>query len=376
MKLGYSKEFDGLRGIAILLVVMSHAKIPTLAGGFIGVDVFFVLSGFLITALLVQEFDRNESRINFRNFYMRRALRLGPALLLFLILYLTLAILFGKDWTVHAYRALFSLFYITNWVNAFQLFNMHVLSHTWSLSIEEQFYILWPLPLYLLLKHVSSRGRIVVIIGILIILEYAFRLYMTGAIEVSWVRVHMGLDTRTDPLLVGCLLGVALLSPRIRSSLELRTRMFGYLGIAGFVFIIVWMVAFGIIPIDTVEQRLRQYHYWGLALTEVSVALIILHVFLSKKSLLKSLLGWHPLVWIGKISYGLYIWHFPIFHATFKVFNSKLDLTKQENVVLVAILAFAVSLVITAASYQFVEAPALKLKRLFPAGSRKLKINR
>lgn len=368
LKLAYSKEFDGLRGFAILLVMASHTKIPGLGGGFIGVDVFFVLSGFLITALLVQEFDSNKSSINFKNFYMRRVLRLAPALLLFLLFYLTQAILFRPDWILNVYRTLIAFFYMSNWVQAFGLFKMHVLSHTWSLSIEEQFYLLWPWLLYQLMKHVESRGRVIAIIATLIIIEYIFRMFMVS-LEVPWERIHLGLDTRADPLLIGCFLGVILLSPRMYSSLKNKSRLIGYLGTTGFVLLVIWMVTFSLIRIDTVALRMDQYHKWGLLLIEVSVALIILHIFIRKKSLLKSLLSWLPLVWIGKISYGLYIWHFPIFHAVNKALSSKLDLTKLENTVLAAILASAITLVVTVASYRFVEVPILRMKQRFPSGS-------
>jgi hypothetical protein len=166
---GYSREFDGLRGISIVLVMTSHLGILAIAGGIFGVDIFFVLSGFLITTLLVAEFDNSGSRVSFKHFYIRRALRLGPALALLLVAYLTLGAWVGKDPASYGWRALIALCYMSNWVNAFGLFNMRELSHTWSLSIEEQFYIVWPVILVAVLRWVKDRRKIMLILAAVVL---------------------------------------------------------------------------------------------------------------------------------------------------------------------------------------------------------------
>jgi len=147
-------SLDGLRGIAILAVMLNNARY--LPGGFLGVDIFFVLSGFLITALLLQEWQRTGT-IRLGAFYARRALRLLPALFALLAVILLAPGLFylaAPPWKDAAIAAL----YATNWVNAFGLRNMVILDHTWSLTVEEQFYVLWP-PLVLALLALRVRRR-------------------------------------------------------------------------------------------------------------------------------------------------------------------------------------------------------------------------
>src|SRR5437764_8189485 len=142
-KLTYRPALDGLRGVAIIGVFAHHARVPFLAGGFIGVDVFFVLSGFLITALLLQEAEETR-RISLRAFYIRRALRLLPALAVLLGALLLVPRAFGMMRTDAALVSTVSALYASNWVRAFGVLDLEVVSHTWSLSIEEQFYLLWP----------------------------------------------------------------------------------------------------------------------------------------------------------------------------------------------------------------------------------------
>ena len=371
-KLGYCREFDGLRGIAIFLVVLSHSHISVLGGGFSGVDIFFVLSGFLITVLLVQEFDNNDASINFRNFYMRRLLRLGPALFLFLLVYLVAGGIFSGDWSTKLTRSAIALFYISNWVQAFGLYSMHTLSHTWSLSIEEQFYLIWPWVLYMLLRHVSSRGRIASFILFLIVIDVVYR-YIMLALDTPWPRIHLGLDTKADPLLLGCLLGVALSSRQLSSALkQIVLIKYPYFDVTGCVLIMAWLLGFmfgysgqsaGRTDINAV---LGAYHHWGLLLVETGVALVILHVYLGRKSWLNTILVWRPLVSLGKISYGFYLWHFLVFNMAFKGFGSKMDLSSLGNTILVVALATVVTLVISVASYRFVELPILQLKKRFP----------
>src|SRR5579885_2477102 len=143
--LGYRPWLDGLRGLAILAVFVYHLQLIT--GGFLGVDVFFVLSGFLITSLLLEEWQRRGT-ISFPRFYMRRALRLLPAFFAFLLACFVYIVIFRPD-EVAAFRkeALVAACYVSNWPTLHQV-PMPTLGHAWSLSLEEQFYFLWPLLLY------------------------------------------------------------------------------------------------------------------------------------------------------------------------------------------------------------------------------------
>ena len=205
-------ELDGLRGIAIIVVLIHHQLTPfTLKGGFLGVDLFFVLSGFLITGLLVTEFE-NTGSISIRKFYMRRVLRLGPALALYLIsclvvTYYTQLISIPRQLKLIA----MALLYSTNWRMAFGW--DAVLDTTaiiWSLSIEEQFYLVWPLLLFAALSLKLKRTFIAAGLALVIIAICVHRNVLLNS-GVDLTRLYYGTDTRADVLLVGCLTGAVAL---------------------------------------------------------------------------------------------------------------------------------------------------------------------
>src|SRR5262245_60440887 len=183
-----------------------------LPGGFIGVDVFFVLSGYLITALLVVEWEQ-DGRISLPHFYARRALRLLPALSLLLLAYLAVGWWLTKGWQALLVNAGIVLFYAANWARALGR-DLPILGHTWSLSIEEQFYLLWPPIVVVLLRlGLTRRGLAAVALGGALLAAAArVALGLAGA---SFQRLYNGLDTRADALLVGCFLG-AVLVPGMR----------------------------------------------------------------------------------------------------------------------------------------------------------------
>ena len=160
-RLGYRPSLDGLRGVAVLVVMAHHAYVPFFRGGGVGVDIFFVLSGFLITSLLLEEWRRTQD-ISLRGFYIRRGLRLLPALFMLLLVLQAYALLRMRGdafWEME--KAIGAVLgYFGNWVAALGLYDMRVLSHTWSLSIEEQFYFLWPIILLLMLRSRWKRTRI------------------------------------------------------------------------------------------------------------------------------------------------------------------------------------------------------------------------
>src|SRR5688572_12458671 len=199
-------ELDGLRGIAIIVVLIHHQLTSfSLKGGFLGVDLFFVLSGFLITGLLLNEFERTGS-ISIRKFYMRRVLRLGPALALYLIAcvivaYHTQQISLQRQLRLIAY----ALFYSTNWRMAFNW--DPVLDPTaiiWSLSIEEQFYLVWPLLLFACLALRFKRKFIALaLVAVIVAICLHRNSLLTQGMNLT--RLYYGTDTRADALLIGCL---------------------------------------------------------------------------------------------------------------------------------------------------------------------------
>ncbi|MHC4270388.1 MAG: acyltransferase family protein, partial [Planctomycetota bacterium] len=300
--LGYIRELDGIRGVSILAVMLFHAGAPFLKGGFIGVDIFFVLSGFLITTLLLKEYDQNK-HLNLKNFYLRRVLRLAPALILFLLVLSIYSIILLDEVRVkyNLIDSLFALFYMSNWMHALQIHPPNLLRHTWSLSIEEQFYIIWPLMLLFLLRIVCSRKKILLIVISLALFSWVLRVLL-ASYGASFYRLYYGLDTRADALLVGCALGVTLSSSLISGKfLYTLSKILKYIAPLS-VFVLI-SIGYGL------HWRSMHMFYWLFFGVEVLAAILILDVFISKSVILKAIFSNNLLVWIGSISYGLYLWH-------------------------------------------------------------------
>ncbi|SPE60520.1 membrane hypothetical protein [Verrucomicrobia bacterium] len=210
-RLGYRPGLDGLRGLSILGVLLTHTELVNNRAGLIGVDVFFVLSGFLITCLLVEEWDRFHS-ISLRRFYLRRVLRLLPALVVMLGVVAAYHWMFKPRTAAQAVTvdALVALFYSANWAQVIQYHTPNVLGHAWSLSIEEQFYLIWPLVLIFLLRRTASRKSMLSWVLLAACLPLVTRvLLLTTIVDPTAYRILYGTDTRGDALLLGCALGVA-----------------------------------------------------------------------------------------------------------------------------------------------------------------------
>src|ERR1044072_1415372 len=213
-RLGYRPWLDGLRGIAITAVFIHHLQHFIYQGdrlfgwlflpfGSLGVDIFFVLSGFLITTLLLEE-HASTNTINLKKFYIRRALRLLPALFVLLAFTALFALLFlpFSEATTTARLSIIAIFYGTNWALAFGE-RSDLLGHLWSLAVEEQFYVIWPLALMLVLRFGLARRRLVLLIVSLIVLVCLYRCLLVSP-EVDPLRIYFGSDTRADSLLAGC----------------------------------------------------------------------------------------------------------------------------------------------------------------------------
>jgi peptidoglycan/LPS O-acetylase OafA/YrhL len=349
--LGYVPALDGMRGYAVPAVILYHAQIPFFQGGFIGVDIFFVLSGFLITSLLVREFY-SQHHIDLKSFYVRRILRLGPALGVFLASFVALSLLMlgAEQARSNIIETLIALFYFTNWAWAFHLHPPHFLAHTWSLAIEEQFYMIWPMLLIALLRLIRSH-RIMISTIVLLLLSCWLTRILLAVGGASLDHLYNGLDTRGDKLLTGCLLGIILSSNLIsmyrQSQLE---RMLKFISPLSALILLLGSIAMR-------WQSLYMYYY-GFLVIELSVSIIILDIFFSRKSMVNRLLLMKPVVWLGRISYGLYLWHFLILSTMRALGFWRIN-------VMIGGTCFA--FLVASASYYFVERPVLKLKsRLTP----------
>lgn len=350
----YIPALDGLRALAILVVMIYHASPSLMPGGFAGVELFFVLSGFLITGLLLKE-QRRHGRIQLGYFYVRRVLRLFPALALLLTVVTAFAFIalpseFGPRTLTDSFVA---LFYCTNWVRAFELSGPSFLGHTWSLSIEEQFYMFWPFALILLMKHTSqddsgraiARWLCLLAAGALL---HKLVLLMWGA---TAVRLYNGLDTRADGLLFGCALAAALSSGLLDLSRESVQRVVHKgtpLAIAGFAFA-VW----------TLNWRQPGTYIWGLPFVSLCTGILICSVLAAPDGRLGRLLTSRSLVWIGQLSYGLYLWHYPVYRIM-----GHFGATETQCLTLGTAIAFASATL----SWYLLEKPILKLKSRFQPG--------
>jgi peptidoglycan/LPS O-acetylase OafA/YrhL len=195
----YIPGFDGIRGVSILLVLFFHGQLAAFANGHIGVDIFFVLSGYLITSILLREYARNQS-ISLAAFYRRRSLRLFPALTLMSMLFLVTASLLLPDFRARLRETFEALFYVTNWSRAFAFNHSIYLGHTWSLGNEELFYLFWPILIVTLLP-LPHGSRIAFATALAMALTSALWRLLLAKHGASAIRLHDGFDVRCDSIL-------------------------------------------------------------------------------------------------------------------------------------------------------------------------------
>lgn len=311
----YWPALDGLRGLAVLAVMLFHAQVPQARGGFLGVDIFFVLSGFLITSQLLGEV-RNSGRIRWGRFFIRRLVRLQPALLVLLLVYI---LGWAAGWVpgpgITVARDVGTvLLAMAHWARAFDWHPPDYLGHAWSLGIEEQFYLLWALLLATMGGYAARRWRVLLLAlaGALASMLWMQWLHQSGA---SPTRLYNGLDTRAMALLCGCALG-SWLHARQPQSLGValpQTQAHPQSpAVAGMGFAALSLLLLGMCSLD---WRHPLMFAWGYMAIAVTAALLVWSLVVAPTSRCSALLAWPPLVAVGKISYGLYLWHYPLFRV-------------------------------------------------------------
>jgi peptidoglycan/LPS O-acetylase OafA/YrhL len=312
--LPHRRGLDGLRAFAVLAVLLYHADVSWVPGGFLGVDVFFVISGYLITSLLLAEVVSTQ-RVSLRAFWKRRARRLLPAVGALLVGVTLLALVSAHD-SVERLRGdvLAALTYSSNWWQIvrgetyFESFGRPpLLRHLWSLAVEEQLYIVLPLVITLLLRTGVLRFRRAVAMAVLGLAAASMVLLDALWVDADPSRAWYGTDSRAGGLLVG--VGLAVLWPMATRP---KWRGVGRTLIDGAAVVSV----VGLVVVMTVVDAADGFlHPWGFALTSVMAGILVVAIT-SPTSRVHRYLGMRPLQWLGTRSYAIYLWHWPIFMLT------------------------------------------------------------
>ena len=355
----YLPSIDSLRALAVLAVIIYHVDVNYLPGGFLGVDLFFVLSGYLISSLIIKEYRKTGS-LNLYNFYIRRARRLLPAVYFMITVGLVVMVLFNEVLLRKSHLdAIFGYIYSSNWwyifhkLDYFDSFGAQSpFKHLWSLAIEEQFYMVFPL-LFLLVnrKKKSKDGTyklnknfLYVVLG-LILVSLIAHILLFDINNIS--RIYFGTDTRAFSLLVGVVGAILYPMERLHDKVtQQQNMMYSVVSLAS------------IATLITVMIYTSEYNTWLYRGGFLLVAILGLIVIISsgkQHTLMSKLLSFKPVVFIGKISYSLYLWHFPVLVLTTPV--SEIGNPNIIFVVLRVILTF----ILATASYVFVETPIRKL---------------
>ncbi len=337
---------DGIRGLAALAVVLFHAGVSWLPAGFLGVDVFFVVSGFLITALLVSERERSD-QTNLGQFWLRRARRLLPVLVLVLIVTTVYAALVLQDTLgQHLHDLLMAAIYATNWdlivrgVSYFEMFERpSQLRHLWSLAVEEQFYIVWPILFTLVLRFLNLRWLWCIVAALAVLSVIWMIMLFTPGTDPS--RVYFGSDPRAFTILIGVAVGLLWKPWQYTWSRHVGVVM-DLLALLGLVTVLGIMI---------IGRHWSDWMYpWGLLLTSLSTIVLVAFI-IRPGSLIGRALDLAPLKWMGERSYSIYLWHWPVMLALQWEFNF------VPNTVAMVLTGLIATFLLSEISYRLVETP-------------------
>lgn len=349
----YIPPIDGLRAIAVAAVVLYHLGVSWIPGGFLGVDLFFVISGYVITRLILDSIERS-SALDLRQFYRNRARRLLPALLLLI----TSTALISAIWAPEAMRRFLSdIPYVLTGTNNWRLVAKHqdyfstigrppLLQHTWSLAVEAQFYLIWPMVLILILRYFGKRNITRVALAIATISGVAlfiFSLHLDAANTQSISHIYFGTDTHSLGLFLGAALAVSWVPQNLSSKISQRAQDFvdgiGVFGLLGL------LSTFLFVTESNPTLYLLAFPLAGIFGCAIITSLV------HPSSRFAPLMSSKWLLWIGERSYGIYLWHWVIFQVT----RPSVDLAGS----LFAVNCARILLVLALAdiSLRFVEAP-------------------
>lgn len=357
-KLGksYMPGLDGLRALAVLAVLLYHISPNQFIGGYIGVDLFFVISGFLITYRNLQNIQNPNKTFTLKNFWLRRARRLIPALVLVILVCVPIGAIIYPDILVGAFRQVAgALTYSTNWVeiihgsNYFDQANPSLFKNFWSLAVEEQFYIIWPPLLLLLLSRRLKNSQLVTIVATIAVAS----MVLMGILAApdNYTRVYYGTDTHCFGLAMGIIFAFIWNKEKGSLSKEWLSAQpwipaLAPVGLIGFILIVM-------LAPDTAAFT----YPFGLVLGSLFSLFLVGAVIIRPDALFTRIMELAPLRWIGVRSYGIYLWHWPML-----VFGRILIPTAMGTVenVAVDVLFALISFVASDLSYRFIEEPMRK----------------
>ena len=376
--LTYIPSLDGIRALSVLAVIVYHANKIWLPGGFLGVEVFFVISGYLITLLLLAESEKNGT-VSLKDFWLRRARRLLPALWIVVLGVVVFAALFQRE-ILGTLRGdvVAALFYGFNWFQVwvgtsyFTSFEFVPLRHLWSLAVEEQFYLVWPIVMLVVAKF--GKRRLPVVSAFFVLIAVALAVYMAVVYQPGTIStindtpeqfmslfgqsvsrvdyLFLGTFTRSSGLLLGAALAIWWRPWLLQNSRAGESKLYDIVGFGGLVALALMMWRFHTV-IEGTDGGTVGYDLLfrgGFFLTDLaSVALIAAAVHPGSKVIAKSLSN-PVLVWLGRRSYGFYLFHWPVFQF-YRRFAGQ-GLTPYEFVVLVLL-----ALALTELSYRYIETP-------------------
>lgn len=357
-KLGksYMPGLDGLRALAVLAVLLYHISPNQFIGGYIGVDLFFVISGFLITYRNLQNIQNPNKTFTLKNFWLRRARRLIPALVLVILVCVPIGAIIYPDILVGAFRQVAgALTYSTNWVeiihgsNYFDQANPSLFKNFWSLAVEEQFYIIWPPLLLLLLSRRLKNSQLVTIVATIAVAS----MVLMGVLAApdNYTRVYYGTDTHCFGLAMGIIFAFIWNKEKGSLSKEWLSAQpwipaLAPVGLIGFILIVM-----------LVSDTAAFTYPFGLVLGSLFSLFLVGAVIIRPDALFTRIMELAPLRWIGVRSYGIYLWHWPML-----VFGRILIPTAMGTVenVAVDVLFALISFVASDLSYRFIEEPMRK----------------
>lgn len=345
----YLPGLDGFRAVAVIAIIIFHLNPLWLPGGFLGVDTFFVISGYLITSLLLAEFQ-NTQRIDLIGFWVRRLKRLIPAVFFMITIVVLYTIIFEPQIFYNVKKdAVAAIFYVSNWwyifedVDYFNQFAVEPFKHLWSLAIEEQFYLFFPAILLICLKIFKERGTFFIVwaVSLLSLILMIILSFTIG--DQNYSRLYFGTDTRLQTLLLGSLL--SFLWPPFKLKATISKKQNQYISLIGIVSFILLLVLLWVVSDNAI------WLYRGGFYVISILTLIIIAVSVIPSGGPAKILGNPVFVYIGKRSYSLYLWHYPIIvflHSHFV--NGQIPFY-------VYIIDIVLMLLMTEISYHFIENP-------------------